>query len=341
MTVPIIEPVARELLLSELTAERLVRKTNKADNDIYIFSAAECPALMNEVGRLREESFREAGGGTGNEVDIDQADLAENGYLQLIVWDSAEQEIVGGYRFIICQGRHPEHLSTEHYFDFSDKFRSDYLPYTIELGRSFVQCKYQPRRNRKGIYALDNLWDGLGALIVFSPQSRYFFGKITMYTTFNVEARNLILSFFRRYFPDDESLISAKKVIPTGVSDQRYAEVFTGESYEENYKILMQSVRELGETIPPLFNAYMSLSPTMKTFDTFLNTDFGEVEETGILITMDDIYPEKYERYTQWEQLRMGKDELKQRWRERVQKLKNNWAIRLEKLRKAKNHTQQ
>ncbi len=322
MQTPIIEPVARELLLAELTEARKIRNTNKADNEIYIFSAAECPALMNEVGRLREESFREAGGGTGNPVDIDEADTAKNGYLQLIVWDSAAQEIVGGYRFIICEGSEPKHLSTEHYFDFSDKFRTDYLPSTIELGRSFVQCKYQPRRNRKGIYALDNLWDGLGGLMVLNPECKYFFGKITMYTTFNAEARSLIIAFLHRYFPDCENLMKAKVALDVCADEASAAAVFTGESYDENYKLLIQKVRDLGETIPPLFNAYMSLSATMKTFDTFLNLDFGEVEETGILITMDDIYPEKYDRYTKWEGVDENLEERRKEWSERLAMLR-------------------
>ncbi|MFR9503389.1 MAG: GNAT family N-acetyltransferase [Rikenellaceae bacterium] len=322
MQIPIIEPVARELLLAELTAERKVRDTNKANNEIYIFSAAECPALMQEIGRLREESFREAGGGTGEPVDIDEADTAQNGYIQLIVWDKDEQEIVGGYRFIVCEGSYPQHLSTEHYFNFSDKFRTGYLPRTIELGRSFVQCKYQPRRNRKGIYALDNLWDGLGALIIFSPQSQYFFGKITMYTTFNVQARDTILSFFRSYFPDKESLMVAKDPLTVVLDAESFEKLYTGSIYEEDYKIMTQTVRELGENIPPLFNAYMSLSPSMKTFDTFLNTDFGEVEETGILINMRDIYPEKLERYTQWEELEHNGEQIIARWSERLKKLK-------------------
>ncbi len=322
MQTPIIDPIARELLLAELTAERKVRNTNKADNEIYIFSAAECPALMREVGRLREESFREAGGGTGCEVDIDDADRAENGYLQLIVWDSVAEEVVGGYRFIICDSSSPQHLSTEHYFDFSEQFRREYLPYTIELGRSFVQCKYQPRRNRKGIYALDNLWDGLGALMVLNPSCKYFFGKITMYTTFNAEARSLIISFLHKYFPDRESLMRAKSPLSVAAESAVAASTFVGESYEENYKILIQRVRELDETIPPLFNAYMSLSASMMTFDTFLNCDFGEVEETGILITMGDIYPEKIERYTVWEGAQERREELQQQWSERLATLR-------------------
>ena len=192
-TVPIIEPVARELLLAELTPARKVRDTHKAGNEIYLFSAAECPALMREVGRLREVAFRGAGGGTGQEVDIDEEDLAGDGYYQLIVWDPAAQEIVGGYRFIVCTTPNPRHLSTEHYFRFSERFRRKFLPRTIELGRSFVQPAYQARGNAKSIYALDNLWDGLGALIVLNPKAKYLFGKVTMYTTYKAVARNALI----------------------------------------------------------------------------------------------------------------------------------------------------
>ncbi len=318
MEQPIIEPVNRELLLSELTPERKARNTSKADNEIYIFTAAECPSLMKEIGRLREEAFREAGGGTGNEVDIDESDTIENGYMQLIVWDPRDLAIVGGYRFIICHGSHPEHLSTEHYFNFSDTFRKEYLPYTIELGRSFVQVGYQARRNRKGIYALDNLWDGLGALMVLNPNCKYFFGKVTMYTTYKEHARNAIIYFLRTYFPDNEKLMSAKDPLLLDLDDPYYRTVFTGETYEENYRILIQKVREFDETIPPLINAYMSLSPSMKTFDTFLNTDFGEVEETGILITIPDIYPDKKERYTRWNG-----------WFEKLEERRHKWFSRL------------
>lgn len=318
MNQPIREAVARELLLAELTPERKVRDTNKADNEIYIFSAAECPMLMQEIGRLREEAFRDGGGGTGEPVDIDEPDLAPNGYMQLIVWDPRAEQIVGGYRFIVCEGSHPKYLSTEHYFDFSDKFREEYLPYTIELGRSFVQVGYQPRVNRKGIYALDNLWDGLGAMMKLNPESRYFFGKVTMYTSFNSEARNLIIYFLRRYFPDHDKLISAKDPILTDIDNEYMETIFTTDNYDEAYKILVQSVRELGENIPPLINAYICISQNMKTFDSFLNTDFGEVEETGILITMKDIYPDKYERYTTWEGSESQLTEQREAWMKRL-----------------------
>lgn len=318
----IIEPIARELLYKELTPDRKVRNTSKAENEIYIFSSVDAPLLMQEVGRLREEAFRESGGGTGKQVDVDEADEAPDGYMQLIVWDPRDEEIVGGYRFIVCDSPNPKYLSTEHYFHFSDKFRNEFLPYTIELGRSFVQVKYQARRNRKGIYALDNLWDGLGALILLNPHCKYFFGKVTMYTTFDTTARNTIIHFLRKYFPDTDKLIAAYKPIEMDVDNPMFDELFTGGGYGEDYKIMMQRVRELNESVPPLFNAYMSLTPSMRVFDTFLNTDFGEVEETGILITIPDIYPEKKERYTRWEGWANKLDERRQKWRELLKRLR-------------------
>ena len=315
---PIIEPVDRALLEAELTPERKARDTKKAGNEIYLFTAAECPALMREVGRLREEAFRGAGGGTGEEVDIDAEDLAPDGYCQLIVWDPAAREIVGGYRFIVCASEHPRHLSTEHYFRFSDRFRREYLPRTIELGRSFVQRSYQVRQNPKSLYALDNLWDGLGALIVLNPGVKYLFGKVTMYTTYKAVARNALIWFLHRYFPDREGLVEGIHPLQLDLDDPYYEELFTGRTYMENYRILIHMIREFNENIPPLINAYMNLSPTMRVFDTVSNPDFGGVEETGILVTIADIYPEKRERYTRWEGWRANLKHRREQFRERL-----------------------
>lgn len=298
---PIIAPIAREQLKAELTPERKLRDTNHAGNEIYVFTADTAPALMREVGRLREEAFRAAGGGTGEEVDIDAEDTAPGGYCQLIVWDPDAEQIIGGYRFIVCTSDNPCHLSTEHYFRFSNRFRRRYLPYTLELGRSFVQPAYQTRANRKSIYALDNLWDGIGALMVLNPKVKYLFGKVTMYTSFPVEARNALIWFLHHYFADYENLVEGINPIELDLDNPRYEQIFTGESFRENYHILMQLIREYNEHIPPLINAYMNLSPTMRVFDTVTNPDFGDVEETGILVTVPDIYPEKRERYMRWE----------------------------------------
>ncbi len=294
----LIEPVSQALIESELTAERFLRDTNNAGNKIYVITAADSPNTMREIGRLRELAFRDAGGGTDEEVDIDELDLVEDGYKQLLVWDPNAGEIVGGYRYIVSHSEHPKNFSTEHYFRFSDRFRKEFLPYTIELGRSFVQPHYQgSRENPKGIYALDNLWDGLGALIVQNPDMKYFFGKVTMYGDYNREARNLLIYFLRKYFPDRDNLVEPIYPIELDIDDEKMAALFTGGDFTEDYKILSREIRSRNETVPPLINSYMNLSPTMRVFGTVCNPDFGNVEETGILITIEDIYPSKSERH--------------------------------------------
>jgi hypothetical protein len=300
---PIIPPVDKALLEAELTPEKFVRKTNNGNNLIYIFDYKDSPNLMKEIGRLREITFRDSGGGTGKDIDIDEFDLGEKPFHQLIVWNPQEMEIVGGYRFaqgdILGKNVKGEVLSpTAELFEFSPKFVKDYLPWGIELGRSFVQPNYQPTFNlRKGMYSLDNIWDGLGAIVIDNPGYKYFFGKLTMYPHYDYFARDLVLFFLHRFFPDDEDLMTPREPLLLRHDIKYLDSLFTGSTYEENYKILVHLVRKQNETVPPLVNAYMSLSSTMKTFGTSSNHGFGDVEETGILITISHIYEFKIDRH--------------------------------------------
>ncbi len=299
----IIEPLPRNEIYAELTPDKLLRKTNKGGNEIYVITHHNSPALMHEIGRLREITFRDAGGGTGEETDIDIYDVAESPYKQLLVWDPDAKEILGGYRYILCsEAPKDEHghiqLATSHLFEFSQKFIDEYLPYSLELGRSFVQPAYQSSKaGAKALFALDNLWDGLGALTVDHPEIRYFFGKVTMYTHFHSDARNLIQFFFKKYFRDRENLVYPKEPVEFDMDMEAMEKLFCGENYKEDYKILLQSVRQYGENVPPLINAYMNLSPSMKTFGTSVNREFGEVLETGIIVTIEDIYSFKVDRH--------------------------------------------
>ncbi len=300
---PIIAPVEKDLLEKELNGDRFVRKANNGSNEIYIVTIQNSPNVLKEIGRVREVTFRHAGGGTGKETDLDEFDLMDNCYQQLIVWNPADKEIVGGYRFIRCveaeaDAQHQFKLATTELFHFSEDFIKNYLPHTIELGRSFVQPHYQPTaENRKGLFSLDNLWDGLGAIAVDNPDVQYFFGKVTMYLHFNREARDMILFFMNYYFPDKEKLVVPHLPLPIVHQMGDFEKELNGLSYKEGHHLLNKHVRALGENIPPLFNSYMNLSPSMKTFGTALNTHFGDVEETGILVTLADIYDSKKERH--------------------------------------------
>jgi hypothetical protein len=303
MKAAIIQPIERELLKSELKKEFFIRKTRKGDNEIYIINNTNAPNVLQEIGRLREVTFRASGGGTGLSVDLDEFDTGEYCYDQLIVWSPEDEEIVGGYRFIECDKAINKingeiHLSTHHYFEFSERFVKNYLPFTIELGRSWVQPNFQPSVNpRKGLFALDNIWDGLGALVVKNPDIRYFFGKVTMYPNYNTEGRDFLLHFMHHFFPDNENLM--KPIHPLNQNyDKKYVEdQLKGLDFKDGFKVLNSALKEKGEFIPPLVNIYMNLSSTMKTFGTAVNPDFGSVEETGILITIADIFQDKKERH--------------------------------------------
>ena len=301
----IIEPISKELLKAELTEDKRLRMTNKSNNQIYIITAQDSPNTMKEIGRLREIAFRAAGGGTGMSMDIDEFDTMEHPYKQLIVWNPEAEEILGGYRYILgTDVRFDEHgapiLATSHMFHFSEKFLKEYLPTTIELGRSFVTLEYQSTRaGSKGLFALDNLWDGLGALTVVMPNVKYFFGKVTMYPSYNRKGRDMILYFLRKHFGDKEGLIVPMEPLQLESDEKELAALFCKDTFKEDYKILNTEIRKLGYNIPPLVNAYMSLSPTMRMFGTAINYGFGDVEETGILIAVDEILAEKRMRHIQ------------------------------------------
>ena len=296
---PVIQPIDRELLLKELTPDKFIRETRKGSNYLFEVTAADSPMVMQEIGRLREISFRLGGGGTGKQVDIDEYDIDPHApYKQLIVWDPKDQEIIGGYRYINCGGLDIEKMATRELFNFSDDFKKNYLPFTIELGRSFIQPNYQSANlKRKSLYSLDNLWDGLGALVVKYTNIKYFFGKVTMYTSYNERARNMLLHFLHKYFNDPDGLVTPIEALVCDKDNPYFVELFKGLDYKDAYKVLQRELKNLGEHIPPLINSYMNLSPSMKMFGTAINGGFGDVGESGIIINIKDIYPEKIERY--------------------------------------------
>ena len=299
----IISPISKDVLKSDLTPDRLLRTTNKSHNEIYIITAHNAPNVMKEIGRLREIAFRAAGGGTGLSMDIDEYDTMPNPYKQLVVWNPEAEEILGGYRYLFGDEVEFDEegkpiLATAHMFNFSEKFLKEYLPNTVELGRSFVTLEYQSSRaGAKGLFALDNLWDGLGALTVIKPSMKYYFGKMTMYPSYHRQGRDMILYFLNKHFTDKDKLITPMKPLELETDPAMLEALFCCDSFKEDYRILNTEVRKLGYNIPPLVNAYMGLSPTMRMFGTAINYGFGDVEETGILIAVDEILEEKRRRH--------------------------------------------
>lgn len=303
MQLPIIDPVDTEEIIAELTPDRFLRKTNKGGNEIYVVDAHTAPAVMREVGRLREIAFRHGGGGTGKECDIDEFDTMARPCRQIIVWDPDSLLILGGYRVLTGPDMARDdngtpNIAMSHMFSYSQRFLDEFLPNTMELGRSFVRIGYQSSlHGSKAIYVLDNLWDGLGAFTVENKHVKYLLGKMTMYPSYDVECRNMLLYFLNKHFPDPERLVRPITPLQTGIDAGKMEQIFTGANFKDDYRILNARIREHGINIPPLVNSYMSLSPTMRMFGTAINTEFGDVEESGILITIADIFEEKKKRH--------------------------------------------
>ncbi|MDR2853853.1 MAG: GNAT family N-acetyltransferase [Prevotellaceae bacterium] len=302
--IPVIPPIDPKSLKKELTKSHFLRPTNKAHNEIYIVDSATAPHVMAEIGRLRELSFRSWGGGSGNQLDTDEYDYLQKPYQQLIVWNPDDNEIVGAYRFLagadaeFDENGQP-HLTMGHLFKFSQRFIQEYLPYTVELGRAFVQPKYQSSAmGMKSLFALDNLWDGLGALIHEIKDAKYFVGKVTIYQNYSLLSRNLIFAYLRRYCPDPDQLITPNKPTPISEEHRRVANaLFRNKNAADGYKALQKAVRADNQTIPPLINAYVGLTETMRSFGTIYDATFGNVFETGIMITIPDLLEVKQKRY--------------------------------------------
>ena len=308
----IIAPVPTELLKAELTDKCFLRDTNHAGNKLYIIDNQTAPNVMREIGRLREIAFRAGGGGTSKSVDLDAFDLDPAfKYKQLVLWDPDAECIIGGYRYVLCDDvmydRHGQPIMpSAHLFRFTRRYLRGAFLKTIELSRSFIRPEYQSsERGMKSLYSLDNLFDGLGGLILlYKGRMEYFFGKMTIYPSFPEKGMQMLLYFLRKHFGTKENSLQQRidrMVIPKNpvrISISReLGKVLTEDDFREDYKILKREIQQMGVNIPPLVNTYMNLSPTMKSFGAGINDEFGDVIEAGILIKFDEMHPEKTRRH--------------------------------------------
>lgn len=301
----IIDPVPVELIKAELTKSKKLEDTNKGHNELYIVTWHDSPNVVTEIGRLRELTFREAGGSTGNSIDLDEYDKMEKPYKQLIVWDPDNEAIVGGYRFFYGSDATFDEkgqpvMASAHQFRFSQKFIDEYLPHVLELGRNFVAPAYQSSKDgAKSIFAMDNLWDGLVAIIMKNPNLLYYFGKITVYPSYDHITRNLIYHFLWKHFGDKNELVRPwddQTLLPDSDPDLMNL-ILNQDNLTEDYKLLKMAARMRGVNVPPNVTAYISITPQMLMFGTAVNRLMHNIEDTGVLIPFDAIYHEKKRRH--------------------------------------------
>lgn len=297
----IIDPVPVELIKAELTPSKKLEDTNKGHNELYIVTWHDSPNVVTEIGRLRELTFRQAGGSTGEEIDLDEYDKMEKPYKQLIVWDPDSEAIIGGYRFIlgsdaVFDEKGQPMLASSHQFRFSKKFIDEYLPHVMELGRNFVVPSPDGSRS---IFALDNLWDGIVAVLMKNPDLLYFFGKITIYPSYDHIIRDLIYRFLWKHYEDKDELVRPwddQAVMPD--SDPELMDlVINKDDPAEDYKLLKGAAKLRGVNIPPNMTAYLSITSQMMMFGTAVNRLMHNIEDTGVLMPFDAIYHEKKRRH--------------------------------------------
>ncbi len=298
----IIDPIKKDKLIAELKSCRFIKRTTKRGNEIYSFTYRDAPSIMYEVARLRETAFRLIGCGSGHLIDLDNYDLEPASYRQLIVWNPRDKEIIGGYRYATGKDylMRTELLSMSHYYRFSKKFIHEYLPHSIELGRAWVNPLYQPSAtDSRSIFALDNLWEGIGAVVAENKGVRYLIGKVTIPGTYNPTARILITWFMSHYYGDRNNLVFPHKpIISPGVLNIGGQRI-TGCDINNDFKIISSFIKTLGVFVPPLISAYLRLAKDMVSFGSTLNPELENSYETGIMIDVNDIYPDKYARYVQ------------------------------------------
>lgn len=299
----IIDPVDISLIKAELTPDKKLCDTNKADNEIYVIDCYDSPNVLKEIGRLREIAFRATGGCSGLSCDLDEFDTMEKPYKQIIIWDPQAEAIIGGYRYILgsdvqIKENGQPHLATSHMFHFSEKFINDYLPHVVELGRSFVTPEYQSSKaGAKAIFALDNLWDGIGAVMMQHPGVHYFFGKMTLFLNWDKSCRDLLLHFMEKYFADKDVLVRPYNPVDQVVPSNILSLILDGDDFKSDYRKFKDAVRRLGSSIPPLVNSYINISPTLKLLGCAVNDEFLNAEEVGILVCFNEMYADKRDRH--------------------------------------------
>ena len=300
---PLVKPVNRNILKKELTSERFLRPTRMGKNNVYVFDGVDAPNLMKEVGRLRELAFRDAGAGIGAALDLDQYDTGEHKCRQLIVWDPAEEEIVGGCRFNTFEQYQNQlnaaiPLINKELYDLHPAFEKNYAPYFIELTRAFIQPKYQTKhKDHKVFFALDNVWDGLGALLVQHPQCRYFFGRLVIYPSYDPFMRDLLFYFFKKHLYDkDETLCAKFPYEPATIKDELHSYLKTNNA-NKDFMELHKIARARNTVVPALISAYYRVSDTMRVFEPVIDHHFGGCFAAAMMITIADIKPNLIDRY--------------------------------------------
>lgn len=289
----IAHPEPRHLIKAELKNANLIGSTGD-NKQIYLVEFEYAPSLLNEIGRLREYSFRKVGEGSGQKRDLDRYDEY---YQHLVLWDDEALEVVGAYRIGECgwilslEGRAGLYLNE--LCTMSDSFEG-YLENSIELGRSFIQPKYWGSR------ALDYLWHGIGAYLKHNPQIRYMIGPVSISGAYPQSAKDALVYFYSLYFGDDQQLVQARAPYHlSSYAKDEYSALFSGDNYREDFRALKEYLNAFNVTVPTLYKQYSELCEEggIRFMDFGVDADFNNCIDSYILVDVNKIKPIKRKRY--------------------------------------------
>jgi putative hemolysin len=290
----IAHPIERRFIKRELQNAELLGET--ADNKkIYLFDYRPDSAVMHEIGRLRELTFRQVGEGTGKRRDLDRYD---RDYRHLILWDEQELEIAGAYRLGDVKRIQAQDSSrgiySEELFAYDKEKMQPFFEQGIELGRSFVSPKYWGRRS------LDYLWYGIGAYLQRYPEVRYLFGPVSLSNSYPDFAKALIVSYYQHYFADEQQLACARvPYVVEGELKQQVFQTLTGEDAEEDFAALREQLTHMNVTVPTLYKQYADVCEKggVRFIDFNIDADFGHCIDGLVMVDLQQLKASKRKRY--------------------------------------------
>ena len=290
----IVHPQERRAIKKELQNAELLGETVDGKK-IYLFNYQSDSAVMQEIGRLREITFRQVGEGTGKKCDLDRYD---RDYRHLILWDEQELEIAGAYRL----GEVKHLFSTEgsrgiysqELFDYDAERMAPFFEQGIELGRSFVSPKYWGKRS------LDYLWYGIGAYLKRYPEIRYLFGPVSLSNTYPEFAKALIVSFYQHYLNDPAKLAKAR--VPYQIDTElklRVDQTISGLDFDDDFKSMRIQLAHMNVSVPTLYKQYSDLCEDggVRFIDFNVDANFGNCIDGLVMVDLQALKPAKYKRY--------------------------------------------
>ncbi|MFT7414762.1 MAG: putative hemolysin [Methylophagaceae bacterium] len=281
--------IKKELQQAELLGETLDGKK------IYLFDYQSDSTVMNEIGRLREVTFRQVGEGTGKKNDLDRYD---RDYRHLILWDEHELEIAGAYRLAEVKSlflkSDTRGIYSQELFDYDQEKMASFFEQGIELGRSFVSPKYWGKRS------LDYLWYGIGAYLKRYPEIRYLFGPVSLSDSYPEFAKALIIIFYQHYFKDKAQLATARVPYRINSNIKQWAnDVVTGLDYDADFKAMRVQLAHMNVSIPTLYKQYSDLCEMggVRFIDFNVDADFGNCIDGLVMVDLQALKPAKHKRY--------------------------------------------